>query len=45
LYRADKLCFLASFVRFLFLQEAHEGGLMGHFGVKKTEDVPAVHFF
>jgi hypothetical protein len=28
-----------------FLQEAHGGGLMGHFGVKKTEDVLAAHFF
>jgi hypothetical protein len=27
------------------LQEAHGGGLMGHFGVKKTEDVLAAHFF
>jgi hypothetical protein len=35
----------ASSVRLLFLQEAHGGGLMGHFGVKKTEDVLAAHFF
>src|SRR6266540_6136885 len=35
---------LAPFV-FLLLQEAHGGGLMGHFGVKKTEDVLAAHFF
>jgi hypothetical protein len=27
------------------LQEAHEGGLMGHFGLKKMEDVLAAHFF
>jgi hypothetical protein len=27
------------------LQEAHGGGLMGHFGVKKTEDILAAHFF
>jgi len=27
------------------LQEAHGGGLMGHFGMKKTEDVLASHFF
>jgi hypothetical protein len=45
LYHANKLCVPASFVRFLFLQEAHGGGLMGHFGVKKTEDVLAAHFF
>jgi hypothetical protein len=35
LYRANKLCVLASFVHLLFLQEAHGCGLMGHFGVKK----------
>jgi hypothetical protein len=45
LYHANKLCIPASFVRLLFLQEAHVGSLMGHFGVKKTEDVLAAHFF
>jgi hypothetical protein len=45
LYRANKLCVLASSVRLLFLREAHGGGLMGHFGVKKIEDVLAAHFF
>jgi hypothetical protein len=29
----------------LLLQEAHGGGLMGHFGVKKMEDMLATHFF
>jgi hypothetical protein len=45
LYRANKLCVPASSVRLLFLQEAHGSGLMGHFGLKKTEDVLAAHFF
>jgi hypothetical protein len=45
LYRANKLCVSASSVRLLFLQEAHGGGLMGHFKVKKTEDVLVAHFF
>jgi hypothetical protein len=45
LYCANKLCVLASSIRLLFLQEAHGGGLMGHFGVKKIEDVLAAHFF
>jgi hypothetical protein len=45
LYRANKLSVPASSVRLLFLQEAHGGGLMGHFRVKKTEDVLAAHFF
>jgi hypothetical protein len=31
LYRANKLCVPASSVRLLLLQEAHGGGLMGHF--------------
>jgi hypothetical protein len=45
LYRANKLCVSASSVHLLFLQETHEGGLMEYFGVKKTEDVLAAHFF
>ena len=44
-FRANKLCIPASSVRLLLLQEAHGGGLMGHFGVKKTEDILAAHFF
>ena len=45
IFRANKLCIPASSVRLLLLQEAHGGGLMGHFGVKKTEDILADHFF
>jgi hypothetical protein len=45
LYRANKLCVPASSVCLLLLQEAHGGGLMGYFGVKKTEDVLAAYFF
>jgi hypothetical protein len=45
LYHANKLCVPASFVHLLFLQEAHGGGLMGHFRVKKIENVLAAHFF
>jgi hypothetical protein len=45
LYRANKLCVPASSVHLLFLEEAHGGGLIGHFRVKKAEDVLAVHFF
>jgi hypothetical protein len=32
-------------VRLLLLQEAHGGGLMGHFGAKKTETVLSTHLF
>ena len=44
-FRANKLCIPASSTRLLLLQEAHGGGLMGHFGMKKTEDVLATHLF
>jgi hypothetical protein len=43
-YRANKLCVPTSSVHFLFLQKAHGAGLMGHFGVKNTEDALAAHF-
>jgi hypothetical protein len=36
LFRANKLCIPASSVRLLLLQEAHGGGLMGHFGIYTT---------
>jgi hypothetical protein len=45
LYRANKLCVPTSFIRLLFSQEAQGGDLMGHFGVKKSEDVLVSHFF
>jgi hypothetical protein len=45
LFRANRLCILVGSVRLLLLQEAHGGGLMGHFGAKKTEAVLSTHFF
>jgi hypothetical protein len=36
LFRANKLWVPASSVHLLLLQEAHGGGLMGHFSIKKT---------
>jgi hypothetical protein len=45
LFCAIKLCIPASSVRLLLLQEAHGGGLMGHFGVYKMHGVLAAHFF
>jgi hypothetical protein len=45
LYCANKLCVPASSIRLLFLKEVHGVGLMGYFGVKKTEDILATHFF
>jgi len=45
LFRANRLCIPVGSVRLLLLQEAHGGGLMGHFGAKKTEVVLFTHFF
>jgi hypothetical protein len=45
LFRANRLCIPVGSVRLLLLQEAHEGGLMGHFGAKKMEEVLSTHFF
>jgi len=45
LFRANKLCIPDCSVRILLVQEAHAGGLMGHFGAKKTEQVLVDHFF
>ncbi|KAG8069415.1 hypothetical protein GUJ93_ZPchr0005g15482 [Zizania palustris] len=45
LFRANKLCIPDCSVRLMLLQEAHAGGLMGHFGAKKTEQVLANHFY
>jgi hypothetical protein len=44
-FRANKLCIPAGSIRLLLLQEAHGGGLKGHFGIKKTEDILVAHFF
>jgi hypothetical protein len=45
LFRVNRLCIPVGSVRLLLLQEAHAGGLMGHFGAKKMEDMLATHFF
>ncbi|WVZ70741.1 hypothetical protein U9M48_019384 [Paspalum notatum var. saurae] len=44
-FRANRLCIPVRSVRLLLLQEAHGGGLMGHFGAKKMEAVLSAHFF
>jgi cyanate permease len=44
-YTMDFCSAIASSVRLLLLQEAHGGGLMGHFGIYKTHEVLAAHFF
>jgi hypothetical protein len=45
LFRANKLCVPHCSVRLLLLQETHAGGLMGHFGWRKTYEMLADHFY
>jgi hypothetical protein len=45
LFQANKLCIPYCSVRILLVQEAHAGGLVGHFGAKKIEQVLANNFF
>ena len=44
-FRENRLCVPNSSMRELLVREAHGGGLMGHFGVRKTLDVLHEHFF
>ncbi|WVZ71118.1 hypothetical protein U9M48_019739 [Paspalum notatum var. saurae] len=44
-FRANRLCIPVGSVRLFLLQKAHGGGLMSHFGAKKTEAVLSAHFF
>ena len=45
LYRENRLCVPNSSMHELLVREAHRGGLMGHFGVRKTLDVLHEYFF
>ena len=45
LFRKNKLCVPNSSICELLVCEAHGGGLMGHFGVRKTLDVLHEHLF
>ena len=45
LFRENRLCMPSSSMCELLVREAHEGGLMGHFGVRKTLGVLHEHFF
>src|SRR5215813_9200659 len=45
LFRENKLCVPNCSMRELLVREAHSGGLMGHFGVKKTLDMLHEHFY
>ena len=45
LFKGKRLCVPQSSIRQSLVREAHEGGLMRHFGVAKTLDVLHEHFF
>jgi hypothetical protein len=45
LFKANKLCVPESSLRLLLLQEAHGGGLMGHFLREKTYAMLSTHYF
>ncbi|KAL6329719.1 hypothetical protein AAG906_035367 [Vitis piasezkii] len=45
LFKENRLCVPNSSMRELLVREAHGGGLMGHFGVRKILDVSHEHFF
>ncbi|KAI5431116.1 variant 2, Acyl-coenzyme A oxidase 2 [Lathyrus oleraceus] len=45
LFKEKKLCVPKGSIRELLVKEAHEGGLMGHFGVSKTLEFLKEHFY
>ena len=45
LFKEKRLCVPRCSIRNLLVKEAHEGGLMGHFGVHKTLDILHEHFY
>ena len=45
LFRGNKLCVPNCSMRELLVHEAHGGGLMGHFGVRKTLEILHEHLF
>jgi len=45
LLKDKRLCVPKSSIRELLVQEAHEGGLRGYFGVQKTLDILHEHFY
>ncbi|XP_042444031.1 uncharacterized protein LOC122029149, partial [Zingiber officinale] len=44
LFKNNRLCVPRESMRKLLVREAHEGGLMGHFGVQKTLEMLLEHF-
>jgi len=45
IFKGKRLCIPQGSLRSSLIREAHEGGLMGHFGPNKTLDVLKEHFY
>jgi hypothetical protein len=45
LFKKNKLCVPMCSLREMLVRESHGGGLMGHFGVKKTLEILQEHFY
>ena len=45
MFKGNRLCIPKSPIRTLLVKEVHEGALGGHFGIQKTLDMVAQHFF
>jgi len=45
LFKEKRLCVPQCSIRELLVREAHEGGLMGHFGVVKILELLEEHFY
>ena len=45
LFKESRFCVPLNSMHELLISEAHEGGLMGHFGIVKTLDVLHEHFY
>ena len=45
LFKEKRLCVPKGSIRELLVKEAHEGGLMGYFGIQKTLDMLHEHFY
>ncbi|XP_048229054.1 uncharacterized protein LOC125369825 [Ricinus communis] len=43
-YQKNSLCIYSCSLHEILVKEAHEGGLIGHFRVHKTYDIPIEHF-
>ena len=45
LFKGNKLCIPKLPLRSVLVKEVHEGSIAGHFGIQKTLDMLAKHFY